>query len=97
MNGIEVRETGPGFLSLAVAGLQDNQEMAQAIRERFSPIQGIRRLEIDHTVGLMTVSFNYREVTSIFSLLALKQAFNAIFPEVNVLELASLLQDNLKE
>ncbi len=96
MNGIEVRETGPGFLSLAVVDLKNNHEMALAIRERFSSIQGIQRLEIDPTAGLLTVSYNYREVTSIFSLLALKQAFNTIFPDVNVMELASLLKDNLK-
>jgi hypothetical protein len=96
MNGIEVRETGPGFLSLAVVRLKDNQEMARVIRERFSPIQGIQRLEIDHTAGLLSVSYNYREVTSLFSLLALKQAFNTVFPEVNVGELASLLKENLQ-
>lgn len=97
MNGIEVREAGPGFLSLAVVQLKNNQEMARSIRERFISIQGIHRLEIDHAAGLLTVSYNYREVTSIFSLLALKQAFNTVFPDVNVLELASLLKDNLKD
>jgi hypothetical protein len=70
--------------------------MAQVIRERFSPIQGIHRIEVDPAEGLLTVSFNYRQLTSFFSVLALKGAFSTIFPEVNLWELASLLRENLK-
>jgi hypothetical protein len=96
MNGFEVRESGPGYLSLAIVALKDNEEMAQEIRERFSPIQGIHQIEIDHAEGLLTVSFNYQQLTSFFSVLTLKGALTTIFPEVNVWELASLLRESLK-
>jgi len=95
MNGFEVRETRPGYLSLAIDQLKDNEGIAQEIRARFSPIRGIHRIDIDHVQGLLTVSFNYQQLTSLFSLLALKEAFTAVFPEMRVGELASFLSANL--
>jgi len=77
--------------------LKDNQGLAQEIRERFSPIRGIHQLEVDSGEGWLTVFFNYRQLTSLFSLLALKAAFTAVFPEVSTGELASLLSANLQE
>ncbi len=97
MNGFEVRETRPGYLTLAIDRLKDNEGIAQEIRARFSPIRGIQRLDIDHAQGLLTVSFNYQQLTSFFSLLALKEAFTSVFPEVKVGELASLLSGNLQD
>lgn len=97
MNGFDVKESGPGYLSLAITELKDNEGMAQEIRERFSPIQGVQRIDVDSAEGLLTVSFNYQQLTSFFSVLALKGAFSSIFPKVNVWELASLLKENLKE
>ena len=38
MDGFEVRESGPGYLSLAIVELRQNQDLAREIRERFSPI-----------------------------------------------------------
>jgi hypothetical protein len=96
MNGFEVRESGPGYLSLAIVHLKDNDGMAREIREHFTPIPGIRRVEVDQAQGLLTVSFNYQQITSFYSVLALKGAFSRIFPEVNVWELASLLKENLQ-
>ena len=96
MNGFEVRDSGPGYLSLAIVELKDNQGLAQEIRERFSPIRGIHQLEVDSGEGCLTVFFNYRQLTSLFSLLALRGAFAAVFPEVSVGELASLLSANLQ-
>jgi hypothetical protein len=96
MNGLEVRESGPGYLSLAIVALKDNQDLARKIRERFSPIRGIHELEVDPAEGWLTVFFNYQQLTSLFSLLALKEAFSAVFPEVRVGELASLLSANLQ-
>ena len=96
MNGFEVRDSGPGYLSLAIVELKDNQGLAREIRERFSPIRGIHQLEVDSAEGWLTVFFNYRQLTSLFSLLALKGAFTAVFPEVSVGELTSLLSANLQ-
>ena len=96
MSGFEIRESGPGYLSLAIIELKGNEVMAQEIRERFSPIQGVHQIEVDHAEGLLTVSFNYQQLTSFYSVLALKGAFTTIFPDVNVWELASLLRESLK-
>jgi hypothetical protein len=76
--------------------LKDNQDLAREIRERFSPIRGINQLEIDAAEGWLTIFFNYQQLTSLFSLLALKGAFTALFPEASVGELASLLGGNLQ-
>ena len=97
MDGFEVRESGPGYLSLAIVELRQNQDLAREIQERFSPIRGIHQLEIDPAEGWLTVFFNYGQLTSLFSLLALKGAFSAVFPEVSTSELASLLSENLRE
>lgn len=91
MNGFEVRDSGPGYLSLAIAELRDNQDLAREIQDRFSAVRGIHQLEVDLTEGWLTVFFNYRQLTSLFSLLALRGAFAAVFPEVSVGELTSLL------
>ncbi len=96
MSGFEVRESGPGHLSLAIVALKNNQDLAREIRERFSPIQGIHQLEVDPAEGWLTVFFNYRQLTSLFSLLALKEAFTAVSPEVRVGDLDSLLSANLQ-
>ena len=96
MNGFELRESGPGYFSLAIVELKGNHNLAREIQERFAPIRGIDQLEIDPAAGWLTVFFNYRQLTSLFSLLALKEAFTAVFPEVKVGELASLLSENLK-
>ena len=96
MNGFEVRDSGPGFLSLAIVELKHNQDLAREIQERFSPIRGIHQLEVDSAEGWLTVFFNYRQLTSLFSLLALKGAFTAVFPAVGMGELASLLSANLQ-
>jgi len=96
MNGFEVRDSGPGYLSLAIVELKDNQDLAREIRARFSPIRGIHQLEVDSAEGWLTVIFNDRQLTSLFSLLALKEAFTAVFPEVRMRELASLLSANLQ-
>jgi hypothetical protein len=96
MNGFEVRDSGPGYLSLAIVKLKDNKDLAREIRERFSPIRGINQLEVDPTEGWLTVFFDYRQLTSLFSLLALKDAFTAVFPEARMGELASLLSANLQ-
>ena len=97
MNGFEVRDSGPGYLSLAIVELKHNQDLAREIQERFSPIRGIHQLEVDAGEGWLTVFFNYRQLTSLFSLLALKAAFTAVFPEVGMGELASLLSANLHD
>ncbi len=96
MNGFEVRDSGPGFLSLAIAELKDNQDLAREIQGHFSPIRGIHQVEVDPAEGWLTVLFNYRQLTSLFSLLALKGAFAAVFPEVSVAELTSLLSAHLQ-
>lgn len=96
MNGFEVRDSGPGYLSLSIVELKDNQDLAREIQDRFSPIRGIHQLEVDSGEGWLTVFFNYRQLTSLFSLLALRGAFAAVFPEVSVGELASLLSANLQ-
>lgn len=92
-----MRDSGPGYLSLVIVELKDNGDLAREIRERFSPIRGIHQLEVDPAEGWLTVFFNYRQLTSLFSLLALKAAFTAVFPEVRMGELASLLSANLQE
>ena len=97
MDGFAVRESGPGYLSLAIVALKDNQDLAWEIRERFSTIRGIHQLEVDPAEGWLTVFYNYRQLTSLFSLLALKEAFTAVFPKANVGELASLLSANLQD
>jgi len=96
MNGFEVKDSGPGYLSLAIVELKDNKDLAREIRERFSPIRGIHQLEVDPAEGWLTVFYNYRQLTSLFSLLALKDAFTAVFPEVRMGELSSLLSGNLQ-
>lgn len=92
-----MRDSGPGYLSLVIVELKDNGDLAREIRERFSPIRGIHQLEVDPAEGWLTVFFNYQQLTSLFSLLALKAAFTAVFPEVRMGELASLLSANLQE
>jgi hypothetical protein len=66
MNGFEVRDSGPGFLSLAIAELRENQDLAREIQDRFSAVRGIQQLEVDLTEGWLTVFFNYRQLTPVF-------------------------------
>ena len=66
------------------------------IQQNQRTVRGIQQLEVDLTEGWLTVFFNYQQLTSLFSLLALKGAFAAVFPEVSVGELTSLLSAHIQ-
>jgi hypothetical protein len=83
-----------GELHLAVAKVKDNEDMAQAVEDRFGAVRGINQVRADAGLGTVQVFYNKDELTSFFNLWSLKDAFAALFPEVNPLELLALLDDN---
>jgi len=93
MDGFKVLLAKPGELHLAVAKLKDNKEMAHAVEDRFGAVRGIHQVTADASLGTVKVLYDQGELTSLFNLWALKDAFAALFPEVNPFELLSLLNE----
>jgi hypothetical protein len=93
MDEFKVIQARPGELHLAVAKVKDNEDMAQAVEDRFSAVRGINQVRADAGLGTVMVFYDKDELTSLFNLWSLKDAFAALFPEVNPLDLLTLLDD----
>jgi hypothetical protein len=95
LNGIEVIESGPGRISLEIARVRGNAVLAAEVEVRFSTIAGIRQVEADPAHGKVSILYSHHELNSLHSLLALKDAFASLFPEVNPFKLAGYLKQIL--
>ena len=89
--GIEVIQSQPGEVNLAVSRLKGDHEFAAEFKARFSAINGIQQVEPDPVRGEVVVLYNKKELTSISSLLALKETFSHFFPEIDTFRLATWL------
>lgn len=85
----------PGQISLAITRVKDNQTLAQELEDRFSAIGGIHQVEADAARGTVSIAYDRRELSSLRSLLRLKEAFSSFFPEINPFKLAAWLSQNL--
>jgi hypothetical protein len=95
LEGIEIIESRPGRLSLAIAKVKDNDPLAREVEYRFGAIRGIHQVEADAAQGRVSINYNRQELTSLFSLLKLKETFSALFPEISVTQLAVLVSRTL--
>ena len=95
MEGLEIIESRPGWLSLAIAKMKDNDALAREVEDRFGAIRGIHQVEADAAQGLVSINYDREELTSLFSLLKLKETFSALFPEINVTQFAALVSQTL--
>ena len=95
MNGFNIVASQPGQLSLAIDKLKGNHNLTREFQAGLAGIQGIHRVEADPEQGLVVVSYDKQQVTSLMSLLALKNTFSTFFPEINAVQLASTLGQSL--
>jgi len=95
LEGLEIIESRPGRLSLAIAKVKDNDALAREVEYRFGAIRGIHQMEADAAQGRVSINYDQQELTSIFSLLKLKETFSALFPEINVTQLTALVSRTL--
>ena len=90
-DGIEVIQFQPGEVNLAVSRLKGDHQFAAEFKARFSAINGIQQVKPDPVRGEVVVLYNKKELTSISSLLALKETFSHFFPEIDTFRLATWL------
>jgi hypothetical protein len=95
MDGFAVVQAQPGKLSLAIEKLKGNHHLTRDFQAGLAAIRGIRRVEADPDRGLVEVSYDKQQLTSLMSLLALKATFTTFFPEVNPMHLASWLSQSM--
>jgi hypothetical protein len=95
MDGFAVVHSQPGQLSLTIDMLKGNHKLSQDFQAGLAAIRGIQRVEADPDQGLVVVSYDKQQLTSLMSLLALKGTFSTFFPEVNALQLASWLSQSI--
>ena len=95
MDGFTVMASQPGQLSLAIDKLKGNHDLARDFQAGLAAIRGINRVEADPNQGLVMVSYDKQQLTSLISLLALKATFSTFFPEVNAMDLASWLSQSM--
>ena len=95
MEGIEIIDSRPGQLSLAIAKMKNNQSLAREVENGFSAIRGIHRVEADYHQGIVSIDYDHRELTSLRFLLKLKETFSSLFPEISAGKLATWLSRTL--
>jgi hypothetical protein len=95
MQGFEIRLSQPGYLSLVIDKLKRNPDLARDFKASLVAIRGIHRVEIDPEQGLVEVSYDKKQLNSFMSLLALKSTLTTFFPEVNTMQLASMLNRSM--
>jgi len=95
LEGFEVIASQPGQISLAIAKVKDNESLAREVEYRFGAIRGIRQVEADAVQGLVLIDYDRRELTSLFSLLKMKEVISSLFPEVNLTQLAAWVSQTL--
>jgi hypothetical protein len=95
MEGIEIIESRPGQLSLAIDRVRGNDILARELESRFAVISGIRQVEVDPGQGTVSIAYNQQQLFSLGSLLHLKAAFSSCFPEIDVFQLATWLNRNI--
>ena len=95
MEGIEIIDSRPGQLSLAIAKMKNNQSLAREVENGFSTIRGIYRVEADYHQGIVSIDYDHRELTSLRFLLKLKETFSSLFPEIRASKLATWLSRTL--
>jgi hypothetical protein len=95
MDGFEVIHSQPGQLSLAVDKLKGKRDLIREVQTGLAAIRGIRQVSTDPDRGLLVVAYDKSQLTSFTSLLALKAALAAFFPEVDSMKLAFWLSQSL--
>jgi len=95
IEGIQVLQSQPGHLSLAINKLKGNHSLAQEVQARFEAIRGITSVEVDPTRGEVQVQYEKEELKSLRSLLALKATVSFFLPEMNPLKLAAFFSEYL--
>lgn len=95
MKGFAVVHSQPGQLSLAIDKLKGNHDLTRDFQAGLAAIRGIQRVEADPIQGLVEVSYDEPQLTSLMSLLALKATFANFFPEVNTMQLAAWLSKSM--
>ncbi len=95
MEGIEIIASRPGQLSLAITKVKGDEALAREVEYRFGAIGGIHQVEADARQGLVSITYDRRELTSLLSLLKLKETFSSLFPEINLTQLAAWVSRTL--
>ena len=95
MDGIEILDSGPGQINLAIIKMKNNLVLAREVEDSFGAIRGIHQVEADPVQGLLSIKYDQRELSSFFSLLKLKEAFSSLFPEINISQLATWVSRTL--
>jgi Heavy metal associated domain 2 len=95
LEGIEIIESRPGQLTLALAKMKHNQTLAREVEDGFSAIRGIHRVEADSNQGTVSIDYDQRQLTSLRFLLKLKETFSSLFPEISASKLATWLSRTL--
>lgn len=95
MEDIEIIASRPGQLSLAIARMRGNEVLARELEDRFGAISGIHQVEADAVQGLVSIDYDRQRISSLSSLLQIKETFSSLFPEVSVTKLAALISRSL--
>jgi hypothetical protein len=93
--GIEVIDSQPGEINLAIDRLQGDQDFAREFEAKFSAIHGIQQVRPDADRGEVVVLYDKQALSSLSSLLALKAAFSLLFPGIDTFRLATWLSKHL--
>jgi hypothetical protein len=95
MDGVTILSSQPGQLSLGIAKLKGNPDLARELEAHLLSIRGITEVKVDPQVGEVEIRYQRETLTSFTSLWALKDVMSHFFPEINAWELAAALSPRL--
>jgi hypothetical protein len=91
IEGIKVVHALPGRVRLKVARVKGNPPLAREAQEKLAKVPGIQRIETKPTTGSLLIHYDTGELFSLTSLEILSATLAEIFPEIEVVSLASWL------
>ncbi len=91
IEGIKVVHALRGRVRLKVARVKGNPPLAREAREKLAKVPGIRQVETRPDTGSLLIHYDTEELFSLTSLEILSATLGEIFPEIEVVTLASWL------
>jgi hypothetical protein len=80
MDGFTLMASQPGQLSLAIDKLKGNHDLARKFQAGLAVIRGINRVEANPDQGLVEVSYDKRQITSLDVVISSESHFFHLFP-----------------
>ncbi len=89
LEGLKIVHALPGRVRLRVATVKGNPALARRVQKKLAAVPGIRQVEAKPGTGSLLIHYDTGELLSTASLDILTETLGELFPEIEVLNLAT--------